>query len=104
MSVESISTINQRLFVNSELGPADPKALSHANTETPKDAPQDTKKQIIKTGSQQIMSDVEEIFARANSYSDVSAKVQKNLQAYEAIELSLKREAISQLMRVDLYA
>jgi hypothetical protein len=102
--VESISTINQRFFVNSELGNTDPKALRHAGTETSKDAPQDTKKQIVKAGSQQTMSDAEAIFARANSYSDVSVKVQKSLQAYEAIEVSLKREALSQLMGVDLYA
>jgi hypothetical protein len=104
MSVESISTINQRLFVNSDLGPAVPNSLRHANAETSEDAPHDTKQQVIKAGSQQAMSDAEAIFARANSYSDVSGKVQKSLQAYEAIEVSLKREALSQLMGVDLYA
>jgi hypothetical protein len=34
----------------------------------------------------------------------VSDKVQKSLQAYESIEISLKKEALSQLMGVDLYA
>jgi hypothetical protein len=102
--VESISTINQRLFVNSDLGSANPKNLKHATAEVAKDAPQEAKKQILNVGSEQAISDAEAIFARANSYSEVSGKVQKSLQAYEAIEVSLKREALSQLMGVDLYA
>ncbi|MFC4699769.1 hypothetical protein ACFO4O_06325 [Glaciecola siphonariae] len=104
--MESVSTIKQSLYVNDELNATrKPRSPSQNNDASGSQTPASKiSEQVIKTGSNQTMADAEAIFARANSYSDVSAKVQKNLQAYESVELSLKREALSELMGVDLYA
>ncbi|WP_371192873.1 hypothetical protein [Glaciecola sp. SC05] len=101
--MESISSTQKNLFINSDAGNGQKPTVNHANGDAAEQQPP-LKKHVVKTGSQQTMADAEAIFSRANSYADVSAKVQKNLQAYETVELSQKREAVSKLMGVDIYA
>ncbi|MBT1450948.1 hypothetical protein KJ365_08650 [Glaciecola sp. XM2] len=102
--MDSVSTINQGLFVNPESGtPKARVAQTHPVNNTEQDKPENTN-YVVRSGSKQAMSDAEAIFARANSYADISGKAQKSLQAYEAIEVSMKREAVSKLMGVDIYA
>nr|WP_136249786.1 hypothetical protein [Ningiella ruwaisensis] len=101
--MENISNINHSLYVNADVN-RDAKRKAPSQVEQQQENTEQHRKHIIKLGSQQAFSDAEAIFSRANSYADVSSKVQKSLQAYEAVEVSLKREAVSQLMGIDLYA
>jgi hypothetical protein len=102
MNMQSIASIKQSLYINKDtLSAAKTRAQDTVESGS---EPQTAKNHLIRTGSSQTMADAEAIFARANSYAEVSAKVQKSLQAYEAVEVSLKREAVSQLMGIDLYA
>ena len=101
----SISSIQQNLYINGDKGsPKKPELDAKALSDNESSQQHEAKKHVVKLGSNQAIADAEAIFARANSYADVSAKVQKSLQAYEAVEVSLKREAVSQLMGVDIFA
>ncbi|WP_395342350.1 hypothetical protein PN836_000745 [Ningiella sp. W23] len=101
--MESISSISQNVYLDNN---AHSSKRAELGQQSPQNKKQDAveQQQVIKLGSAQARSDAEAIYAKANSYSEASSKVQKNLQAYEAVEVSLKREAVSQLMGVDLYA
>lgn len=101
--MERISTTLNSLGINSEPDLGLKSAVNRVSDSAAEHQLQSTK-QILKAGSKQAMADAEALFSRANSYADVSANVQKNLQAYEAVAGALKREAVSQMMGVDLYA
>lgn len=60
--------------------------------------------QKIYSPTAETIAGAEAMFSRENSYADLSGKVQKSLQAYESVEMSAKREVLSELMGVDLYA
>lgn len=102
--MESILTTQKSIFINNEAGTSRKSLALKTAAVDAAEQQQQNKKPVIKSASNKAIADAQAIFARANSYADVSAKVQKNLQAYEAVEVSLKREALSQLMGVDLYA
>ncbi|MFC3120549.1 hypothetical protein [Agaribacter flavus] len=49
-------------------------------------------------------ADAEDIFKRPNNYAHAPDKIQKQLEAYNNVAYAEKRETLSQLMGVDLYA
>lgn len=101
----SISSIKQNLYVNSDSNAAgQKKSIVKPANQSDAVEQSDSKKSVLKVGSDKAMADAEAIFSRANSFSQISAQAQKSLQAYEALDLSMKREAVSELMGVDIYA
>lgn len=67
-----------------------------ADLETPHD--------VVKKGNIETMSNADDLLSRGNAYADASAKIQKNLDAYHEVASAAKRETLSQLMGVDIYA
>lgn len=60
--------------------------------------------QLLRRGDKVAETQADELFAQANSYAQISPKVKQSLHAYESLEISNKRETISSLMGIDLYA
>jgi len=100
--MQSISSTQKNIFINGEANKGHKQSIKPAVQTSEEQTPH--KQHIVKLGSKQNMADAEAMFERANSYANVSAKIQKNIAAYEAIEVSQKRESLSQMMGVDLYA
>jgi hypothetical protein len=101
----SISSIKQNLYVNSDSkAPGQQKPIEKLANQSDAGEQGDSKKSVLKVGSEKAMADAEAIFSQANSFSQISVQAQKSLQAYEALDLSMKREAVSELMGVDIYA
>lgn len=100
--MQTIVSSQKSLFINGETRNAS-KPLAQTN-HTAAGETEPVKQAVLKVTSKQNIADAEAMFARANSYANVSAKVQKSLAAYEALEISQKQDALSKLMGVDLYA
>jgi len=101
-----ISPLSQSLFVNNH----DNKAVSSVKNNTEREAlkPVTLEANFLQTGSEDIQQQADDLFTRANDYSKLSdaysSHAQAGLKAYTALELATKRDAVSQMMGVDLYA
>lgn len=60
--------------------------------------------ELLKRGDKASQQQADELFAQANSYAQISPKVKQSLQAYQSFDITNKRETISSLMGIDLYA
>jgi hypothetical protein len=94
--------VSQKLAVNKDLQPN--KALAVEADANQQNKAVTLEVALLKSGDNAAKLQADELFAQANSYAKVSPKVQQSLQAYESLEILSKREAISSLMGIDLYA
>jgi hypothetical protein len=95
--------VSQQLGINkAPQKPNEPIAVSADKQD--KNQPITLEVEVLKRGDKAAQTQADDIFAQANSYASVSPKVQQSLQAYQSLALSDKREALSDLMGIDLYA
>ncbi|MGB3727068.1 MAG: hypothetical protein WA981_15060 [Glaciecola sp.] len=105
--MSAINSIQQSVFTNkqAELGQQKQTETDKPST---KPLPVVIDAEYVNAGNVKSAEQADELFSRANSYASmsesVSLHVQTGLKAYTQHELSSKRDAISELMGVDLYA
>ena len=95
--------VSQNLLVNKGVQQPDKQAQS-VDDKKHNNKPVTLDVELLKRGDKVAQQQADDLFAQANSYAEVSPKVKQSLQAYHAIEISSKREAISSIMGIDLYA
>ena len=95
--------VSQQLNINK--APQRPQDVNAVLADKPnKNQPITLEVEFIKRGDKAAQVQADDLFAQANSYASVAPKVQQSLQAYQSLALSDKREALSDLMGIDLYA
>lgn len=103
----SINPLAQSLFINQQMPGKSALPVNNEQQKANKTAIT-IEADFVQIGSSEVIAQADELFARANSYSklveDYSPKVQQSLQAYAALDVANKRDEISRLMGVDLYA
>lgn len=102
----TIYAMTQSMFVNKQAqSPQPPSAIKDPHSaRNLSQKPAAIEGEFIKIGDSVTQDDAQNLFERANQYAQLSANAQNGLQAYTAIDTENKREALRQLMGVDLYA
>ena len=96
-----VTLVSQALTINKQT--AQPNKVTELNDEQAK-KPVVIEAELLKRGDKASQQQADELFAQANSYAQISPKVKQSLQAYQSFDISNKRETISSLMGIDLYA
>lgn len=107
--MSTITGLNQSLFVNKQDGnSAHSPKVNTQNSDRQVLKPVTLEADFIQAGNEYIQQQADDIFTRANEYTKLSdaysPAAQEGLRAYSSIELAAKREAVSLMMGVDIYA
>ena len=103
--MQSTTSVTQSVFVN--------KQSEQVKNNNPQQASQNKAQAVaiegefVKRGDQHTQHQAEDVFARSHEFANmesVSFSVKNGLQAYTSMDLAIKKDEISRLMGVDLFA
>lgn len=102
----AIYPLAQTLFVNKQNESASYVQTHNRNAEAAKSVSKVAalEGEFIKTGDSTSFSEAQHIFERAKQFSQMSSNAQNGLHAYTSLDTEKTREALRNLMGVDLYA
>jgi hypothetical protein len=103
--MQSSTSITQSIFVNKQNDKVNNKALGQPMNGEKTAAP--IEGDFVRRGNQETHDKAQDVFVRNNEFAkmdNVSFSVKNGLQAYTSLDISNKKEEISRLMGVDLFA
>jgi len=104
--MSTVYPLAQSLFVNKQSESTSHQQTQDRNVDAVKSANNATaiEGEFIKIGDSTSFMEAQDMFERAKQYANMTNNAQNGLQTYTSLDAENQREALRELMGVDLYA